>query len=221
MNARGGRSVGGSAGKRAGLGMLQVVVLLAVIGCSTAPERPLAGAVETTREEPPQNPPSSTGGPAVPVTPEYVTFDFKDADLHQVLQALSRQVGVNILADPEVRERVTAHMDRVPWRHALDVISRQAKCRIVEESGRLIRLTQPPSITMEFQDADIRAILTLLAKQAGVNIVFGSDIQGKVTLSLRDVPWMDALEAVVKTSGYIVVHEGTGPSPTSLRVMRP
>ena len=37
---------------------------------------------------------------------------------------------------------------------------------------------------MEFQDADIKIVLDLLAKQSGANIVTAPDVQGKVSLSL-------------------------------------
>src|SRR5262245_27364904 len=141
-------------------------------------------------------PPSSAPGPGTAEPTEYVSLDVRDADLADVLKAISRQVGVNIIADPEVKEKVTVELDRVAWRDALSVIARLAKCKVVDESDRLIRFTQPPSITMEFHDADIKVVLELLAKQAGVNIVYGSDLKGTVSLSLRDVPWMEALQAV-------------------------
>ena len=211
-------------GKAAAVGTVAacgLVVLFAATACSSAPE----GRSVQTADSPPSTPQEASvppsGGAVVPEPAVEISLDLTDVDLHQALQALSRRVGVNIVADPDVKEKVTVHLDQVSWRKALDVIARQAKCTIVTESERLIRLTQPPSISMEFQDADITVVLQLLAKQAGVNVIFGSDIQGKVTLNLREVPWMDAFEAVVKTAGYVVVREGNWPSPTSLRVTRP
>jgi type II secretory pathway component GspD/PulD (secretin) len=206
--------------KRFELEVLCVLVLLfAATACSTVSEGPFPRAAEPARPEPPQASSPPSAGPAVLGPSDYVTLDLKDVDLHEALKTISRQVGVNILADPEVTERVTLQLDRVPWGDAIAVIARQAKCTIVQESERLVRLSQLPSISMEFQDADIKTVLQLLAKQAGVNIIYGSDIEGKVTLNLREVPWVDALEAVVRTAGYVVVHEGG--SSTTLRVMRP
>jgi type IV pilus assembly protein PilQ len=74
---------------------------------------------------------------------------------------------------------------------------------------------------MEFQDADIKIVLELLAKQSGANIVMAADIQGKVSLSLREVPWREALETIVKTSGYVVVKADTSGANEILRVVRP
>jgi len=151
---------------------------------------------------------------------EYITLDVKDKDLAEVLRFISRQVGVNIIPDPEVKEKVTIELDRVEWRKALDVIARQTHSKIVKESERLIRFTQPPSISMEFQEADIQVVLELLAKQAGANILIASDVKGKISLSLREVPWQDALDAVVKTAGYVTVMTETTHTEI-IRVVRP
>jgi len=152
---------------------------------------------------------------------DYLWLDVKDKDLNEILASISKRVGVNIIADPEVKETVTIQLDKVEWRDALDVIARQTHCRVLQVSDRLIRFTQPPSISMEFQDADIKIVLELLAKQSGANIVMASDIQGKVSLSLREVPWREALETIVKTSGYVIVKADTSGSNEILRVVRP
>ncbi len=152
---------------------------------------------------------------------EYIFLDVKDKDLHEILASISKRVDVNIIADPQVKEKVTIQLDRVEWRNALAVIARQTNCKIVEESERLIRFTQPPSISMEFQDADIKIVLELLAKQAGANIVMNSDVQGKVSLSLREVPWREALETIVKTAGYVLVKADTPSGNEIVRVVRP
>jgi len=152
---------------------------------------------------------------------DYISLDVKEKDLNEVLSFIGSRVGVNVIADPEVKEKVTLQLDRVDWRSALDVIARQTNCKIVEVNSRLIRFTQPPSISMEFQDADIKVVLDLLAKQSGQNIVIASDVQGKVSLSLREVPWREALQTVVETAGFTIVKAETATGSEILRVVRP
>ena len=152
---------------------------------------------------------------------EYITLDVRDKDLSEILKFISRRVGINVIADPDVDEKVTIQLDSIDWRNALEVLARQAHCEILDVSDRLIRFTQPPSISMEFQDADIKIVIELLAKQAGANIMMASDIQGKVSLSLREVPWREALTAVVKTAGYVIVKQESASAREILRVVRP
>ncbi|HZZ85688.1 MAG TPA: type IV pilus secretin PilQ [Anaeromyxobacteraceae bacterium] len=56
-------------------------------------------------------------------------------------------------------------------------------------------------ITLDFHDIDIRNLLRLIADVSKRNIVVADDVTGKVTVSLRNVPWDQALELVLKTKG--------------------
>lgn len=151
---------------------------------------------------------------------DLVTIDVRDKDLAEVLSQIGEQVGVNIVLDPQVSESVTLSLDAIGWHDALEIIARQTNCVMIEQSDRLIRFTQPPSLNIEFQDAELAVVLDLLAKQSGANIVIAEDVEGKVSLILRDVPWREALETIVKTAGYVVVSERSGISEI-LRIVSP
>ena len=151
---------------------------------------------------------------------DLVTIDVRDKDLREVLSKIGDQVKVNIVVDPQVEESVTLTLETIDWREALDILARETNCVVVEVSDRLIRFTQPPSINIEFQDAELAVVLELLAKQSGANIVISEDVQGKVSLTLRDVPWREALNTIVKTAGYVVVSEREGVSEI-LRIVSP
>ena len=151
---------------------------------------------------------------------DLVTIDVRDKDLREVLSQIGEQVKVNIVVDPQVEEKVTLTLETIDWREALDILARETSCVVIEVSDRLIRFTQPPSINIEFQDAELAVVLELLAKQSGANIVISEDVQGKVSLTLRDVPWREALNTIVKTAGYVVVSEREGVSEI-LRIVSP
>jgi len=58
-----------------------------------------------------------------PVTKEgNVSFDFRDADIRNVLKIISYKSGVNIVATAEVIGNITIRLVDVPWDKALDVI---------------------------------------------------------------------------------------------------
>jgi type IV pilus assembly protein PilQ len=56
-------------------------------------------------------------------------------------------------------------------------------------------------ITLDFHDIEIRNLLRLIADVSKKNIVVADDVQGKVTVSLRNVPWDQALDLVLKAKG--------------------
>jgi type IV pilus assembly protein PilQ len=61
---------------------------------------------------------------------------------------------------------------------------------------------------LDFQDADIKDLLRLIAEVSGVNIIAGGDVQGTVTTRMVDVPWDQALEVILKINGLDQEREG-------------
>ena len=61
-------------------------------------------------------------------------------------------------------------------------------------------------ISLDFKDGDIQDIFRLFAEISGLNIVVQPGVAGRITLTLREVPWDQALELILKTNrlGYIV-----------------
>jgi type IV pilus assembly protein PilQ len=54
-------------------------------------------------------------------------------------------------------------------------------------------------ITLDLQDADIVNVIRLIGDVSGKNVVVGEDVKGKITLKLKNVPWDQALDVVLKT----------------------
>ena len=61
-------------------------------------------------------------------------------------------------------------------------------------------------ISLDFQGADLRAVLRTFAEISGLNIVIDPAVQGSVDVSLRDVPWDQALDIILRANklGYSV-----------------
>ncbi len=54
-------------------------------------------------------------------------------------------------------------------------------------------------ISLDFQDIEVRRVLQLLADFTGINMVTADSVQGNITLRLKDVPWDQALDIILKT----------------------
>jgi type IV pilus assembly protein PilQ len=61
-------------------------------------------------------------------------------------------------------------------------------------------------ISLDFQGADLRAVLRTFSEISGLNIVIDPSIQGTVDVALRDVPWDQALDLILRANrlGYAV-----------------
>ncbi|MDC3378919.1 hypothetical protein OAX78_01375 [Planctomycetota bacterium] len=137
-----------------------------------------------------------------------IHVDVENVDLRDVMDYIGRQVGKNILVDPSVHETVTVSLRDIAWQEAVFIIARMTRCEVEELRGGILVLTQPPKVTIQFTEANVRTVLQLLAAYSGKNIIIAPQIQGLVTLDLKEVHWLRALYAIVKTVGpYEVVEE--------------
>jgi type IV pilus assembly protein PilQ len=75
-----------------------------------------------------------------------------------------------------------------------------SKDQLAEKGARLISL--------DFQDADIIAILRLLSDVSGYNIVVHPEVKGKITVKLMNVPWEQALDIILKTFSLEKIVDG-------------
>lgn len=63
-------------------------------------------------------------------------------------------------------------------------------------------------IDLDFKNADIHDILRLLADVGGVNVVTADNVSGTVTIKMRNVPWDQALDVVLKAKDYGMERRG-------------
>lgn len=56
-------------------------------------------------------------------------------------------------------------------------------------------------LSLNFQNIEVRAILQLLADFTGLNLVASDTVRGNITLRLKNVPWDQALDIILKTKG--------------------
>lgn len=54
-------------------------------------------------------------------------------------------------------------------------------------------------ISLDFQDIEVRRVLQLLADFTDINMVAADSVQGNITLRLKEVPWDQALDIILKT----------------------
>lgn len=63
-------------------------------------------------------------------------------------------------------------------------------------------------VSLDFQDVEVRTILQILSKESGINIVASDTVNGKMTLSLKDVPWDQALDLVMQARNLDMRRQG-------------
>jgi type IV pilus assembly protein PilQ len=63
-------------------------------------------------------------------------------------------------------------------------------------------------LSLNFQDIEVRSVLQLIADFTGINIVVSDTVRGSLTLRLKNVPWDQALDIILKTKGLAMRQSG-------------
>jgi type IV pilus assembly protein PilQ len=63
-------------------------------------------------------------------------------------------------------------------------------------------------LSLNFQNIEVRAILQLIADFTGLNMVTSDSVSGNVTLRLKNVPWDQALDIILKSRGLAMRQSG-------------
>lgn len=56
-------------------------------------------------------------------------------------------------------------------------------------------------VSLDFKDVPVRQVLQILAQAAQINLVVSDEVSGNVSVSLTDMPWIDAVDLILKIKG--------------------
>ena len=70
--------------------------------------------------------------------------------------------------------------------------------------------SQEPRISVDFQDTEIRDVITSFSVFSGRTIVVGKGVAGLVTASIKDQPWDVALRSILQSQGLNALEDATG-----------
>lgn len=57
------------------------------------------------------------------------------------------------------------------------------------------------TLSMEFQDVEVRSVLDILAQFTEMNVIASDSVSGNITIRLINVPWDQALDIILKSKG--------------------
>jgi len=81
--------------------------------------------------------------------------------------------------------------------------------RVVEDPNRLVRPGfAGEKLSLNFQNVEVRSVLQVLADFTGLNIITSDSVAGNLTLRLKDVPWDQALDIILRSKGLDMRKDG-------------
>ena len=79
-----------------------------------------------------------------------ISFDFKDADIKNILRLIAEVSNLNIIAGDDVTGKITMRLVDVPWDQALDVVL-QSRNLGMSQTGNIIRVAPTDTLKKEMQ----------------------------------------------------------------------
>lgn len=134
-----------------------------------------------------------------------VSLEFQNADVRDALRDMFRHVDANFTIAPDVQGTVTIKLQNVPFDEALNSVLGQVGGAVVKEGGvYMIQKSadaaggRAPSddvviTSLDFDQVDARDAIKYLFKQVNANYTVAPEVQGTVTLTLRNVTFNVAL----------------------------
>lgn len=126
----------------------------------------------------------------------------------------AKQTAVKVIApEPSDAKPVEMSLEPAPVKPS-DVRRESAPAAITPRrasasSSRSIMDSLPRDpITLDYSDADVREVIDMLAVKAGINIIYGDDVTGTVTISLSKVPFDEAFKTLLNVRGLAAQQVG-------------
>ncbi len=140
-----------------------------------------------------------------------VTFDVRSRTLGEVVDRIRDKTQVNLILTKDAGEvPVTIKIQNLHWLLALELVAERAECILERVNPQLIRVSKPERVTFSFDNEDVSKVVSVIAATSGANIIVAPQVRGTITVNLKNIPWRDALEQIVKTLGFAVVEEDRG-----------
>ncbi|HLP41845.1 MAG TPA: type IV pilus secretin PilQ family protein, partial [Fibrobacteria bacterium] len=121
----------------------------------------------------------------------------------RTIDSLNADDTVRIIIAPEGQYEYLAY--QVGNVYTIDV-----KPPVKVQADRLTKETEytGEKLSLNFQNIDVRAVLQLIGDFTGLNMVASDTVQGNLTLRLKNVPWDQALEIILKAKGLAMRKNG-------------
>ena len=128
-------------------------------------------------------------------------------ELKQMVPYNVRQQGMNVLVEFNVTSVAGAGLSPLSDKTETQVQPAAARPATAgpasseADEGKAKKTYTGTKISLDVQEADIKAVFRLLSEVGKVSIVAGDDVKGAVTLTLKEVPWDEALDTILRIKG--------------------
>lgn len=164
-------------------------IVLGLSGCSVSPDVP--GIIDKVER-------------SGPISMIQISKEKKDINTCLITISMREKVPHHLVKDGKSLNWDFYYIDKPKEiKYSEEMVAGEEKDEVPEKADDLgsKKTYKGKRISMDFKDANIHNILRLISDVAKINIITSDDVKGTVTVTLRNVPWDQALEIILKTKG--------------------
>ncbi len=149
-----------------------------------------------------------------------LSVEAKEAKVLQIIQAIAQKVGMNLVPDPAIKDRITIRLQQIPVQNALDSILIQANCT-AEKNGAVTFIRKKSSLQADFtvryqnnllsidaQNASLTALTRAITEKTGVSVIPNQDLNLNISIYLQNLPLPDALTLLCGANNLQLTNSG-------------
>lgn len=151
-----------------------------------------------------------------------LTVEARDIKLRQLLETISQKAGVSLVAAPDLQDQINISFYKTPFDDALATILTQTGC-MADKIGTSVTYIKkrPPSniqgnFNIKYQDnmlsidadgVEITGVLAEISQKTGFTIMPDRDVRGGVTAHIKNLPFTQAMSAMLDSQGWILIKQ--------------
>lgn len=163
-----------------------------------------------------------------PITPEdlvvswkndLLTVNAKNVPIQEIAKEITRLTPISVVADNRLHALTTVLFENVPLEIGLRLLCAGGNVslrwegeniyRIVQGDGELYIVYEDGLLSVDINNADITSVLEEIYRQTGINILYGQNVRGPVTVQFDNLPLMTGLSALLEANNfYLEKREG-------------
>ena len=160
----------------------------------------------------------------IKVKNDSLTLEIENAEIKDVLREISKQSGINIIADQAVQGKVSCYLKNVELKEGLKSFLKANNYLVSEKKGIFyitkgegkigvrrrgeIAVDEKGKISLDISEGDLNAILDELTEQTGVGIIRYGTIRGTVNAKFKGKTIDETLGLLLQGSDYVYSKEG-------------
>lgn len=145
---------------------------------------------------------------------DLLSVDVKNVSVQEVAREITRITPISVVADSGLHAMITVYFNDLILEAGLRILCASANLSLRREEPNLYRISggngefsliyDEGLLSVEAKAVDITRILEETSRQTGLNILYGQEVRGPVSIQFHDLPLMTGLRNLLEANSFFL-----------------